>query len=194
MAFELANVAHIAVLMIMLPCFVRTTCPNIISRQEWNAAAPSSSKSLRENPPSYVVVHHSVTRMCNTTEDCKLLMKSIQNTHMNTNGWEDIGYNFLIGNDGNIYEGRGWGIHGAHAISYNARSLGICLIGNFEEYPPSESQLQALRELIACSLEENKLIEDYNLIGHNQESATLCPGKYLYNEIKTWSHFNNNPK
>lgn len=50
---------------------------------------------------------------------------------MDHNGWDDIGYNFLVGDDGNIYEGRGWGIKGAHSPKYNANSLGICFIGNF---------------------------------------------------------------
>ena len=50
---------------------------------------------------------------------------------MNNKNWEDIGYNFLVGEDGNIYEGRGWGKHGAHSKPYNSKSIGICMIGNF---------------------------------------------------------------
>jgi N-acetylmuramoyl-L-alanine amidase len=42
-------------------------------------------------------------------------MRNIQNFHMNTNGWADIGYNFCIGDPGQVYEGRGYGRHGAHA-------------------------------------------------------------------------------
>lgn len=50
---------------------------------------------------------------------------------MNEKNWGDIGYNFVVGEDGNIYEGRGWSKHGAHSVSYNSKSIGICLIGNF---------------------------------------------------------------
>lgn len=50
---------------------------------------------------------------------------------MNTNKWSDIGYNFVVGEDGNVYEGRGWDKIGAHAPSYNSKSIGICMIGNF---------------------------------------------------------------
>lgn len=50
---------------------------------------------------------------------------------MNQKGWNDIGYNFVVGEDGNVYEGRGWGTHGAHSTSYNSKSIGICIIGNF---------------------------------------------------------------
>ena len=43
--------------------------------------------------------------------------------------WSDIGYNFIVGEDGNVYEGRGWGIRGAHAgtSSLNEISLGKLL-------------------------------------------------------------------
>ena len=50
---------------------------------------------------------------------------------MNHNNWSDIGYNFLVGEDGNIYEGRGWMKRGAHAPDYNSESIGICVIGDF---------------------------------------------------------------
>ncbi|XP_018561260.1 peptidoglycan-recognition protein 2 [Anoplophora glabripennis] len=194
MGFVLAVAACVAVLVIALPCYTNGACPTIITREEWNATDPKIKENLKEDPPPYVVVHHSVTNTCKTTADCKALMRSVQDYHMNTNDWEDIGYNFLIGNDGNIYEGRGWGIHGAHAIPYNSRSLGICLIGNFEDNKPQNNQLKALKKLIECSVEENKLTTDYRLIGHSQATATLCPGKYLFEEIKTWSHFDNNPE
>lgn len=41
-------------------------------------------------------------------------------------------YRFLIGGDGKVYEGRGFNIVGAHAPSYNDKSIGICLLGNWE--------------------------------------------------------------
>lgn len=61
------------------------------------------------------------------------------------------------------------------------------------EYSPLEVQLQALRDLIQCSVEKKDLIKGYHLIGHSQATATLCPGKYLFNEIKKWTHFDNSP-
>jgi N-acetylmuramoyl-L-alanine amidase len=50
---------------------------------------------------------------------------------MDANKWNDIGYNFLVGEDGNVYEGHGWDSVGAHALSYNPKSIGICFIGDF---------------------------------------------------------------
>jgi hypothetical protein len=39
-------------------------------------------------------------------------------------GWADIGYNFLVGEDGNIYTGRDWTNVGAHTVGYNSKSIG----------------------------------------------------------------------
>lgn len=38
---------------------------------------------------------------------------------------------FLIGNDGNVYEGAGWNKVGAHTLGYNRKSIGIAFIGDF---------------------------------------------------------------
>lgn len=64
---------------------------------------------------------------------------------MTTKKWSDIGYNFLVGEDGNVYEGRGWGKKGAHTKPYNGKSIGICVIGNYESK-------QIHSAIILCSL------------------------------------------
>lgn len=38
---------------------------------------------------------------------------------------------FLIGEDGRVYEGRGWRTEGAHTYGYNDLALGIAFIGDF---------------------------------------------------------------
>lgn len=59
-------------------------------------------------------------------------MRSMQRFHQNERGWDDIGYSFAIGGDGKVYEGRGFDRVGAHAPSYNDKSIGIVLIGNWQ--------------------------------------------------------------
>jgi len=54
-----------------------------------------------------------------------------QNYQMNTGQWRDIAYNFLVGEDGNVYEGRGWGKIAGQAEPFKYNSINICIIGNF---------------------------------------------------------------
>ncbi|CAG9857299.1 unnamed protein product [Phyllotreta striolata] len=169
-------------------------CPTIYSRSDWNATPPTDSKPLSIIPPPYVVVHHSATASCKNHQDCRTLVKSIQNYHMQDEGWCDIGYNFLIGGDGGIYEGRGWGIHGAHVVKYNARSIGICLLGNYQVEPPPDRQVQALQDLIKCGTQTGNIQGKYHLIGHRQGSATLCPGDYLYKLVENMTNFDPDPQ
>ena len=98
---------------------------NIISKSQWVGKAPKI-KTNSNNNLGYVVIHHSDGAYC-----CKQQMRSMQSYHMNDIGWADIGYNFGIGGDGNIYEGRGFGLVGAHATNWNSKALGIMFIGNY---------------------------------------------------------------
>jgi N-acetylmuramoyl-L-alanine amidase len=116
----------------LLPYLAQCSCPTIISRSEWDARSPKSVKNLAQNLPPFVVVHHTDGQPCSSLSSCKSLVKSIQNYHMDIKGWHDIAYNFLIGGDGNVYEGRGWGIKGSHITRYNSKSIGICVIGSFQ--------------------------------------------------------------
>ncbi|XP_041362856.1 peptidoglycan-recognition protein SC2-like, partial [Gigantopelta aegis] len=97
--------------------------PTIVSRSDWGARRPSAV-TLMDVPVSRVIIHHSATSPCYTSNSCKARVKSIQNYHMDTKGWWDIGYNFLVGEDGLVYEGRGWDVEGAHARGHNSQSLG----------------------------------------------------------------------
>ncbi|KAJ3623066.1 hypothetical protein MTP99_019323 [Tenebrio molitor] len=182
----------IILLISLLPYLAQCSCPTIISRSEWGARAPKSVKNLSQNPPPFVVVHHSDTPPCSTLSSCKSRVKNIQNYHMDNRGWQDIGYNFLIGGDGNVYEGRGWGIWGAHVPRYNSKSIGICVIGDFQNEKPPRKQLETLKNLISCAKDNGYVQSNYHLIGHRQGSQTTCPGKKLFDELKTWPNFDSN--
>jgi len=107
-------------------------CLRIVSRKEWKARKPLDFQILPVTPTPYVVIHHGGLRSyCCDKEACSAIVRSYQNFHMDDRGWSDIGYNFVIGEDGNVYEGRGWNYVGAHAPGYNTQSIGICIIGDF---------------------------------------------------------------
>ncbi|XP_017886139.2 peptidoglycan-recognition protein 1-like [Ceratina calcarata] len=161
--------------------------PNIISRSNWGARAPKSQlQNLAVNPPPYVVIHHSATDGCTTQAICQARVRSFQNYHMDEKNWTDIGYNFVVGEDGNVYEGRGWDKHGAHSKPYNSKSIGICIIGNFVDHNPNTAAINATQDLIAYGTTIGKIKEQYTLLGHSQTAATSCPGKSLYKLIQTW--------
>ncbi|XP_037953442.1 peptidoglycan-recognition protein SC2-like [Teleopsis dalmanni] len=160
----------------------------IISKSEWGGRNPTSKSTLASGL-SYAVIHHTEGSSCSTKAACIQQMKNIQSYHMDSLGWADIGYNFLIGGDGNIYEGRGWNVLGAHASNWNSKSLGISLMGNFNNYSPTAVQISAAKELLAYAVTKGQITSGYILYGHRQVGSTDCPGTYLYSEIKSWSHW-----
>ena len=66
-------------------------------------------------------------------------------------GMTDIGYNFMIGGDGNVYEGRGWEFWGNHTCCsfYNRNAYGVGFLGH-----PTEPMLNTAKELIKCGVEQ----------------------------------------
>ncbi|KAL0867746.1 hypothetical protein ABMA27_008467 [Loxostege sticticalis] len=160
----------------------------LYKREEWGAL-PAVGVVPLNTPVPYVVIHHTyIPAACNTTEMCKSSMKSMQNYH-NSLGWGDIGYNFCIGSEAGVYEGRGWENKGIHAGRANGVSVGICLIGDWRTELPPQSQLEATKALIKTGIKEGYIRPDYKLVGHKQVMATECPGGALYQLISTWDHF-----
>lgn len=115
-------------------------------------------------------------------------MRNIQKYHLGLH-FDDIGYNFLIGNDGNVYEGRSWDLMGAAIRNFNNGSLSVAFIGTFENDPPTDQALEAAQSLLEMGVRMAKLTENYKLFGHRQLTSTLSPGAVLYKIIKHWPHW-----
>ena len=99
---------------------------------------------------------------------------------MDTRGWSDIAYSFLVHQNGDIYEGRGWGIAGGHTRGYNFVSHAFCFIGNAENIAPTA----AAEASIAWLIDEAERKYGSQLVqGHRQAASTACPGRYLYARI-----------
>nr|AMQ10341.1 peptidoglycan recognition protein [Laodelphax striatellus] len=163
-------------------------CHVVLSRGFWGANPPKQQHKLNLPVPEVIIHHTYIPKAANTTQECIAHMKSIQHYHQITKGWDDIGYNFVICGDENIYEGRGWYNIGAHATTHNSHSIGIAFIGDYTDVLPSTDMLQLAKHLITCGLEKNIIIEDYVLYGHRDVGNTECPGNTLYGEICTWPH------
>ena len=120
---------------------------------------------------------------------CSLQIRNLQLKHMDERGWDDIGYNFLIGGDGGIYVGRGWNQQGAHSRGFNTKSICIAFIGRFNRNEPPQCQLIAAQQLIEEGVKLNKLAKDYRLYGHRQLRPFDSPGLVLYKIIQKWGHW-----
>ena len=83
----------------------------------------------------FAIVHHTAGRNDYTRAEAAAIVKGIQLFHVQGNGWNDIGYNFLVDRFGTIYEGRFGGVDrnvvGAHALGFNTGSVGIALLGTY---------------------------------------------------------------
>lgn len=160
-----------------------------VTRAEWGARAPRSSSYMGNSVP-YVFIHHTAGAECNTTASCMSQMRGIQNFHMDSRGWSDIGYSFLIGGDGNLYEGRGFNVQGAHTSGYNSVGYGISFIGDFtSKLPTSGAQNAYFRAVNDCLLPQRKISTSYQMYGHRQPGTTACPGDTLYPTIQQWPNW-----
>ncbi|XP_035736229.1 peptidoglycan-recognition protein SA-like [Vespa mandarinia] len=160
-------------------------CPKILSKAAWGGKTEKGINFLII-PLLYVIIHHTVTPECTTRKECSARVQSIQSYHMDTLGWHDIGFSFLIGGDGNIYEGTGWTKEGAHTYGYNKKSVGIAFIGNFEDKDASDKMLNAAHKLIRCGVSQGVLRENVRVIAARQVRATASPGFNLYTQIQNW--------
>ncbi|CAH2103826.1 unnamed protein product [Euphydryas editha] len=164
----------------------------IVSRSDWLAEPVDRPLTVLKLPAPWVIITHTATESCHTQSQCVLRVRLIQTFHIESRGWYDIGYNFLVGGDGSVYYGRGWDYEGAHTKGYNKYSIGIAFIGTFNSNPPPKRQIEACKKLIKQGVQLNKIAKDYKLFAHRQLMSTLSPGDEVYNIIKTWPHFVSN--
>ncbi|CAB3385808.1 Hypothetical predicted protein [Cloeon dipterum] len=163
-------------------------CPEIVPRADWGARPPNSV-SYQPLPIPYVVIHHAESESCYDLDTCAALIRGMQDEHMDVNGWSDIGFNFLVGDDGRVYEGRGWETIGSHTPGFSSISIGVSFIGTFNDNTPFDIALDAAKLLNECGVEQGYLYPNFGLIGHRQAVSTDCPGNALYDEIINWPNY-----
>lgn len=102
---------------------------------------------------------------------------------METFGLGDIGYNFLIGCDGEVYEGRGFEVVGAHTHTVDKTSIGIAFIGNFMEIAPPSVSLEKCKALLKMGVDSGFIVPNYQVFGQSDFQAHDSPGRMLYNQM-----------
>ena len=156
----------------------------------WGAVSPKSSSDITGSV-NKIFIHHTAGKKCMSKQWCSKDLRGIQEYHMNNPNrmYSDIAYSFLVGEDARIYEGRGWGVVGAHTYGYNSKSYGIAFMGNYMKSVPSRAALKAAKNLIACGVERGSISTSYGLYGHSDVKITECPADQLYQEIRDWSNY-----
>jgi len=105
-------------------------------------------------------------------------------------GWDEVGYHFVIGNgtdtaDGQVEPTSRWfkQKHGAHCKVpgnyYNEHGIGICLVGNFDEHPPTPAQMRSLERLLRFLMDRCGIGLDQVLTHGGITGRTNCPGRYF---------------
>jgi hypothetical protein len=174
--------------------------PPLSTRAEWGARASRYAYTL--TLADHLALHHTATVddwAAETWEDCAARMRAIQAYHMDTRGWNDIGYAYTVCRHGHVFQAREddddlTDVQGAHD-GWNRQSAGVSCLGYFHapfDHQPSEPMLAALTGLLAW-IAERRAIDPLgaapygraaaavdNVYGHREVAATSCPGDILF--------------
>uniref|UniRef100_A0A1Y1JTP6 Peptidoglycan recognition protein family domain-containing protein n=1 Tax=Photinus pyralis TaxID=7054 RepID=A0A1Y1JTP6_PHOPY len=163
---------------------------NVVKRENWCMRDPIESHEYLKEPAKFVVILDTQTLCSFTREGNVMLAQQLQDIHIDEKRWNDIAYNFLIGCDSRVYEGRGWGTIGAHTGGYNSKAVGIAFIGTFDNNLPTPSVLDQGKSLIKYGVDIGVIDQDYKLYAHRQiRPQSVYPGEQLFKEIQFWDHW-----
>jgi N-acetylmuramoyl-L-alanine amidase/Secretion system C-terminal sorting domain len=176
--------------------------PTAIPASVWRSGLTPPKELPVKTAVKHIIVHHAAGS--NTNTNYTDVVRNIYTFHTGTNGWNDVGYNFLIAQDGTIYEGRdgqnimdGDNVLGAHFCSQNTGTMGICLLGDYMTAQPNDRTLESLSRLIAWKMKKETLqpLEKglhtisgkilNNISAHRDGTcSTDCPGDNLYVKLE----------
>lgn len=199
---------------------IARAAPTVISRAEWGA--DESYRFAKDGttplwPTEYVapttfIIHH--TAGANGQPDlaaAEATIRGVYYYHAKVRGWGDIGYNYLVDQAGNVFEGRagGDGVVAGHTYrdancpnkgpvaNLNRGSMGIAVLGNYQTTDtPTPATLTALEQLIGTKGRELSIapasvgafdgrIDTPNVITHRDVDCSSCPGENIYINLDT---------
>ncbi|HKH16363.1 MAG TPA: N-acetylmuramoyl-L-alanine amidase [Solirubrobacteraceae bacterium] len=184
--------------------------PPIIPRAEWGGDGVPPRSGPAYGQVQLAFVHHTVNANDYGPEDSAAIVLGIARYHRDHNGWNDIGYNFLVDQYGQIFEGRAGGVElaivGAQAQGFNSVSTGVACIGTFISVAPPAAAIDAIARVVGWKLSlhgmpvqgavtvtsaggESNLypsgapVTFQRVSGHRDGNATSCPGDVLYGQL-----------
>jgi hypothetical protein len=182
--------------------------PPIVTRSQWGAAAPRVQPGYGAVQVAFV--HHTVGLNDYSPEESPAIVRGIQRYHQHSNGWNDIGYNFLVDRYGTVFEGRAGGIDqaviGAQAQGYNAASTGVASLGTHTTEQITAEAFEAIASIVAWKLSihlqptegtvtvtsaggpsnrypAGRKVTLERISGHRDGDQTSCPGQALYDQL-----------
>jgi hypothetical protein len=185
--------------------------PSIVPRAQWGGdtqCAPRDTPTMGTVQMAFV--HHTVSANDYAPGDSAAMVLGICRYHRNSNGWDDIGYNFLVDKYGQVFEGRAGGVDqpvvGAQAQGWNAQSTSVANLGTYQDVPQTDQALDAMARLLAWKLPHHGVpvtgtvdltsaggssnpypsgtVHRFERIsGHRDGNSTDCPGRQLYAQL-----------
>ena len=204
--------ANNAALALLAPAVARAQGeqPAIVARADWGAADCVPRRAPEYGEVKVAFVHHTVSTNDYLPEDGPAAVLAICRYHRNSNGWNDIGYNFVVDRYGRIYEGRAGGVDqaviGAQAQGYNAQSTGIATLGTHSSMPLSAETIASIASIVRWKLplhaqpttgdviltsaggSSNRYpsgteVTFQRVSGHRDADSTSCPGEAAYVQL-----------
>ena len=184
--------------------------PPLITRSEWGGDSVTPRSGPSYGQVALAFVHHTVNANEYGPEDSAAIVLGIAHYHRDHNGWNDIGYNFLVDQYGQIFEGRAGGIDlaivGAQAQGFNSVSTGVACIGTFTDVAAPPAAIDSIARLIGWKLSLHGVPSEgevtvtsaggasnrypsgtpvtfQRISGHRDGNATSCPGDVLYGQL-----------
>ncbi len=186
--------------------------PPIVARRVWARGISPPRVAPEYGDVRMAFVHHTENPNGYSAGEVPAMLRAIYAFHRYVNGWNDIGYNFVIDLYGRVFEARAGGIDepvvGAHAGGYNLVSTGVAVLGSFMSAPISQAARVTLERLLAWKLSlhglpsrgmvtvkvnpagaiysrfpANAHVSLPRIAGHRDGDTTDCPGHALYGEL-----------
>lgn len=171
--------------------------PPVVTRTEWGCpdGQITNHGTVGYTTVTHLIVHHTFSPSGAINGDWAAAVRSIWNFHVFSNGWADIGYNYVIDQNGVIYEGRSGGdnVTGAHFSGVNGGTMGVVVIGDFTSATPPAAALNSLKKILAWKADQRSIdpagqsrhaasgLTINNISGHRDgPGATACPGNAFY--------------
>lgn len=159
----------------------------VIYRKEWGARAPKNRTLLSPSAITDLVIHYSGSNADQEPlhKNCAARVRGIQRFHMDSRGWSDIAYNWLVCRHGYIFRGRGWAVMSAATLGHNDHTVAVCFLGGDAKGKADvpEAAKDAIREIYKFCKERTP--RDIDAKGHRDFVPTSCPGDELYAFLKT---------